>query len=245
MDPVAFEIFGLSIRWYGIFIASGMIIGALIAVKEARRVGFDEEELINMLIFAIPMAIVGARIYYVIFKWDYYQGNILEMINIRSGGLAIHGGIIGSVLTAIIYCKIRKINFWKLADITAPSIILGQAIGRWGNYANKEAHGGPTDLPWAISVNGENVHPTFFYEFIWNILVFVFLVWFRKNKKTSNGEVFLLYLALYSVGRFFIEGLRTDSLMWGPFRVAQLISIVLIVFSGMLFFIKRKDENVE
>ncbi|MGO1372407.1 MAG: prolipoprotein diacylglyceryl transferase, partial [Senegalia sp. (in: firmicutes)] len=148
MDPVAFEIFGLSIRWYGIFIASGMIIGALIAVKEARRVGFDEEELINMLIFAIPMAIVGARIYYVIFKWDYYQGNILEMINIRSGGLAIHGGIIGSVLTAIIYCKIRKINFWKLADITAPSIILGQAIGRWGNYANKEAHGGPTDLPW-------------------------------------------------------------------------------------------------
>ncbi|MGO1478876.1 prolipoprotein diacylglyceryl transferase [Senegalia sp. (in: firmicutes)] len=245
MDPVAFEIFGLSIRWYGIFIASGMIIGALIAVKEARRVGFDEEELINMLIFAIPMAIVGARIYYVIFKWDYYQGNILEMINIRSGGLAIHGGIIGSVLTAIIYCKIRKINFWKLADITAPSIILGQAIGRWGNYANKEAHGGPTDLPWAISVNGENVHPTFFYEFIWNILVFVFLVWFRKNKKKSNGEVFLLYLALYSVGRFFIEGLRTDSLMWGPFRVAQLISIVLIVFSGMLFFIKRKDENVE
>ncbi|MGO1371635.1 MAG: prolipoprotein diacylglyceryl transferase family protein, partial [Senegalia sp. (in: firmicutes)] len=98
---------------------------------------------------------------------------------------------------------------------------------------------------WAISVNGENVHPTFFYEFIWNILVFVFLVWFRKNKKKSNGEVFLLYLALYSVGRFFIEGLRTDSLMWGPFRVAQLISIVLIVFSGMLFFIKRKDENVE
>lgn len=240
MDPVAFEIFGLSIRWYGIFIASGMIIGALIAVREARRVGFDEEELINMLIFAIPMAIVGARIYYVIFKWDYYQGNILEMINIRSGGLAIHGGIIGSVLTAIIYCKIRGINFWKLADITAPSIILGQAIGRWGNYANGEAHGGPTDLPWAITVDGVNVHPTFLYESIWNIMVFIFLIWYRKNKKKENGEVFLLYLALYSVGRFFIEGLRTDSLMWGPIRVAQLLSILLIGFSIVLLFIKRK-----
>lgn len=242
MDPVAFEIFGIAVRWYGILIASGMIIGALLAIKRSREIGFDEEELINMLIFAIPMAIIGARVYYVIFKWDYYKGNFMEMINIRSGGLAIHGGIIASVLTAIIYCKIRNINFWQLADITAPSIILGQAIGRWGNYVNKEAHGGPTDLPWAIEVNGVNVHPTFLYESIWNIIVFIFLIWYRKNKKQANGEVFLLYLALYSLGRLFIEGLRTDSLMWGQFRVAQLISVSLIIFSGILFFIKRKRD---
>ncbi|WP_130807249.1 prolipoprotein diacylglyceryl transferase [Senegalia massiliensis] len=242
MDPIAFEIFGIAVRWYGILIASGMIIGAILAIKRAREVGFDEEELINMLIFAIPMAIIGARIYYVIFKWDYYQGNFMEMINIRSGGLAIHGGIIASVLTAIIYCKVRNIKFWQLADITAPSIILGQAIGRWGNYVNQEAHGGPTDLPWAIEVNGVNVHPTFLYESIWNIIVFIFLIWYRKNKKQVNGEVFLLYLSLYSLGRLFIEGLRTDSLMWGQFRVAQLISVSLIIFSGILFFIKRKRD---
>ncbi|MBS4540096.1 prolipoprotein diacylglyceryl transferase [Clostridium sp. D2Q-11] len=242
MNPIAFEIFGVGVRWYGIFIATGMVLGTILAIKESKRVGFDEEELINMLLFAIPMAIVGARLYYVIFQWDYYQGDIMKMINIRSGGLAIHGGIIGSVLTAIIFCKVRGISFWKVADITAPSIILGQAIGRWGNFVNQEAYGRETDLPWAITVEGVNVHPTFLYESIWNVLVFIFLLWYRKNKKEVEGEVFLLYLAFYSVGRFFIEGLRTDSLMYGPFRVAQLISIGLIVVSLGVFFVKRKRK---
>lgn len=242
MDPVAFEIFGIGVRWYGIFIATGMVLGTLLAIRESKRVGFDEEELINMLLFSIPMAIVGARIYYVIFQWDYYQGDIMKMINLRSGGLAIHGGIIGSVLTAIIYCKVRGINFWKLADITAPSIILGQAIGRWGNYVNQEAYGRETDLPWAITVDGVKVHPTFLYESLWNLLVFGFLLWYRKNKKEVEGEVFLSYIGLYSVGRFFIEGLRTDSLMMGPFRVAQILSLCLILFSILMIYVRRKRK---
>ncbi|MTI70746.1 MAG: prolipoprotein diacylglyceryl transferase [Firmicutes bacterium] len=243
MDPVAFEVFGISVRWYGILISLGLLLGALIALREAKRIGFDDEKLIDLLIFAVPAAIIGARLYYVIFSWDYYKGDIMKIINIRGGGLAIHGGIIASVLTAIIFCKIRKISFWQIADITAPSIILGQAIGRWGNYINKEAHGGPTDLPWGIMVEGQKVHPTFLYESLWNFLVFIFLLWYRKNKVKVKGEVFLLYLILYSAARFFIEGLRTDSLMFGGFRVAQLISIAIIIGSILVFSLKRKGKK--
>ncbi|MTI66568.1 MAG: prolipoprotein diacylglyceryl transferase [Firmicutes bacterium] len=243
MDPVAFEVFGIAVRWYGILISLGLLLGALIALRETKRIGFDDEKLIDLLIFAVPAAIIGARLYYVIFSWDYYKGDIMKIINIRGGGLAIHGGIIASVLTAIIFCKIRKISFWQIADITAPSIILGQAIGRWGNYINKEAHGGPTDLPWGIMVEGQKVHPTFLYESLWNFLVFIFLLWYRKNKVKVKGEVFLLYLILYSTARFFIEGLRTDSLMFGGFRVAQLISIAIIIGSILLFSLKRKGKK--
>lgn len=240
MNPVAFEIFGISVRWYGILISLGMLLGTIIAVKESRRIGFDEEKLIDLLIFAIPLAVIGARIYYVIFNWKYYKGDILKIINIRGGGLAIHGAIIVSVIVALVYCKVRKISFWEIADIVAPSIILGQAIGRWGNFINQEAYGTPTDLPWGIIINGQKVHPTFLYESIWNFAVFLFLLWYRKNKVKVKGEVFLLYLILYSFARFFIEGLRIDSLMLGPFRVAQLISIVIIAISIILFYKRRK-----
>ncbi|RKD34291.1 prolipoprotein diacylglyceryl transferase [Thermohalobacter berrensis] len=247
MDPVAFEIFGISIRWYGILISVGMIIGTILATREAKRVGLDEETLIDLLIIAVPLAIVGARLYYVIFNWDYYKGDIYKIINIRGGGLAIHGGVIAAVIVALIYCKIKDVSFWQIADITSPSIILGQAIGRWGNFINKEAYGTPTDLPWGIMINGQKVHPTFLYESLWNFLVFLFLLWYRKNKVQVKGEVFLLYLALYSLGRFFIEGLRIDSLMLGPIRVAQLISILLILVSLYLFFQRRQKhiKNVE
>lgn len=242
IDPVAFEIFGLSVRWYGIIISLGMLIATLVALREAKRFDMNEENIIDLLIFAIPSAIIGARLYYVIFKWEAYGGDILKMINIRSGGLAIHGGIIGSVIVAIIFTKVKKIKFWKLADICAPSIILGQAIGRWGNFINQEAHGGPTDLPWGIMVKGQKVHPTFLYESLWNFGVFFFLLWYSRKKKV-NGETFLLYVALYSVARFFIEGLRTDSLMLGPIRVAQLISVVLITITLIIFYIRRKKSN--
>ncbi|KPU28330.1 diacylglyceryl transferase [Caloranaerobacter sp. TR13] len=241
MNPIAFEIFGISVRWYGILISLGMLLGTVIAVKECRRIGFDEEKLIDLLIFAIPLAVIGARIYYVIFNWQYYKGDILKMINIRGGGLAIHGAIIVSVIVALVYCKVRKISFWEIADIVAPSIILGQAIGRWGNFINQEAYGTPTDLPWGIIVNGQKVHPTFLYESIWDFAVFLFLLWYRKNKVKVKGEVFLLYLMLYSFARFFIEGLRIDSLMLGHFRVAQLISVVIIAVSFILFYKRRKD----
>ncbi len=240
MLAVAFSVFGLEIRWYGLLIALAVLIGTVLALKEAKRKGVKEETLIDMLLFAVPAAIIGARAYYVIFTWDYYSKNPSQILNIRGGGLAIHGVIIAGALVAIIFAKVRKESFWNLADIVAPSLILGQAIGRWGNFANQEAHGGPTDLPWGIIVDGVKVHPTFLYESIWNLIVFAFLLWYRRKKATVEGEIFILYLMLYSVGRFFIEGMRTDSLMLGPFRVAQLISLTIITAGGAYLFWKKK-----
>jgi prolipoprotein diacylglyceryl transferase len=242
INPVAFTIFDIDIMWYGILIASGVLIGTLLALKEARRIGFRDEDLIDLLIVAIPSAIIGARLYYVIFQFDYYKDNLSEIINIRGGGLAIHGGIIAAVLVGYIFCKIRKVNFWQITDITAPSIILGQAIGRWGNFINQEAYGTQTDLPWGILVNGQKVHPTFLYESLWNIVVFMFLLWYRRKGRKKDGEVFLLYAILYSIGRFLVEGLRTDSLMMGNIRVAQLISIVIIVLLSVVFIRRRKEK---
>ncbi|WP_432409450.1 prolipoprotein diacylglyceryl transferase [Wukongibacter sp. M2B1] len=239
MNPIAFEVFGIAVRWYGILISSGMIIGTLLALREAKRLGLDENLIIDFILVMIPSAIIGARLYYVIFNWSYYNGDIIRMINIREGGLAIHGGVIGGIVAGIVYTRVKKIDFWQLADIIAPSLILGQSIGRWGNFINQEAHGGPTDLPWGIMVDGVKVHPTFLYESIWDFAIFIFLMNYRK-KKNFNGELFYIYLILYSVGRFFIEGLRTDSLMMGPLRVAQALSLTLILVFGLLLFSKRK-----
>ncbi|MBA1333677.1 MAG: Prolipoprotein diacylglyceryl transferase [Firmicutes bacterium] len=241
MNPVAFEIFGLSVRWYGIIMSAGILMGMLIALKEAKRLGMDENLILDLVIFAIPAGIVGARLYYVIFNWDYYSGNLLQIINIRGGGLAIHGTLIAAVITGLIYARVKKVSFWTLADITAPGIILGQAIGRWGNFVNQEAYGVPTDLPWGIMVNGVKVHPTFFYEFLWNMGVFFVLLWFRKRKKVE-GEVFLLYVILYSVGRFFIEGLRIDSLMIGSLRMAQVVSLAAVALGAALIVYRRKKN---
>lgn len=234
MDPVAFRVFGFEVRWYGLLIAIAVLIGTILALREAKRKGVKEESIIDMLLFAVPGAIIGARLYYVIFQWDYYSQNPGEILNLRGGGLAIHGVIIGGALVAYVFTKVKKMNFFTVADIVAPSLILGQAIGRWGNFANQEAHGGPTDLPWGIMVDGVKVHPTFLYESIWNFLLFGFLLWYRRKKAKAEGEVFAIYLVLYSVARFFIEGLRTDSLMLGPIRVAQLISVIIII-SGIAF----------
>ena len=204
----------------------------------------DEDILIDFLIWEIPLSVLGARLYYVLFSWDIYKNNPIEILNIRSGGLAIHGAIIAAIIVALIYTKKKKINFWTMADISAPSLILAQSIGRWGNYVNQEAHGGPTDLPWGIMVDGVKVHPTFLYESLWNLLVFFFLIWYRKNKQKVKGELFLLYLSLYSFIRFFIEALRTDSLMWGSIRVAQLISIIgFIIPLVILYFIRKNSKD--
>ena len=244
MNPVAFRIFGIDVMWYGVIISTGVLLGVLIALKEAKRTGFKEDNLLDFLLYAIPIGIVGARAYYVIFSWDYYSQNLSQIINIRNGGLAIHGAIIAGVVTGIIFCKKRKINFLELIDLVIPSLILGQAIGRWGNFVNQEAYGGPTDLPWGIIVNGQKVHPTFFYESIINICVFIFLIWFRKNKKATHGQIFGLYLILYSAGRFFVEGLRTDSLMFLGMRVAQLISIASIILgAALLLYLKKKKTE--
>jgi len=242
MNPVAFELFGISIRWYGILIGCGMMIGAYIAMKEAKRQGFEEETLLDILIIALPCAIIGARLYYVLFNLGAYN-TIWEALNIRSGGLAIHGGVLAAVGSFAIYAKVKKLEFWKWLDIVAPSIILGQAIGRWGNFINQEAHGGPTDLPWGIMVEGTKVHPTFLYESLGNFIIFFILFKMRKTKK-FDGQQIAWYMILYSIIRFFIEGLRTDSLYMGQFRVAQLISLVLIGLGALLLYIRgqKKDE---
>ncbi|MDD2495507.1 MAG: prolipoprotein diacylglyceryl transferase [Tissierellia bacterium] len=244
MDPVAFSILGIDIMWYGILISVGVLLGVLIALKECKRIGFKEEDLLDYLLIAIPAGIVGARAYYVIFSWDYYSQNIGQIINIRNGGLAIHGALIAGVIVSIIFCKIRKINPLQILDILMPSVALGQSIGRWGNFINQEAHGGPTDLPWGIMIDGVKVHPTFLYESIINFSVFLFLMWYARKKKKNEGEVFSMYLILYSIGRFFVEGLRTDSLMFLGLRVAQLISAASILLGIAIFVYLRKKENI-
>ena len=242
MDRVAFTLFGVDIMWYGILMATGMVLGVFIALREAKRLNIKEDDILNLAIIAIPCGLIGARAYYVIFNWSYYSGNIAEILNFRGGGLAIHGALIGGILAGFIYAKVKKLNFFKLADCVVIGIPLAQAIGRWGNYLNKVAHGGPTDLPWGIMVDGVKVHPTFLYESIWDLGVFIFLMVFRKKQK-YEGQILAYYLILYSIGRFFIEGLRTDSLMLGPLRMAQVISLVFIIIGVVLNYVLAKKSN--
>ncbi|NLI68318.1 MAG: prolipoprotein diacylglyceryl transferase [Bacilli bacterium] len=259
LDRVFLSLGPITIYWYGVIIATGIFIGLYLATKEAERVGMKKDIPMDLLIWAAPIAILFARIYYVTFEWERYRGEPLwKLIAVWEGGIAIHGALIGAILTAIVFSRVRNISFWKLADIAAPSIILGQAIGRWGNFMNQEAHGGPVSeafyenfmqyLPDFIvkqmCIDGVLYHPTFLYESVWNILVFVGLIVLRKYNPL-RGEVFLSYLMLYSVGRFFIEGMRTDSLMlFGIVRQAQLLSVVLIIVALFLIIYRRKVMNV-
>ena len=242
MDPTAFTVFGIDIQWYAIIITTAMIIGVLLSIRDGEKQGFVGDHLLDLMLVALPMAIVGARAYYVIFNFEIYTDNIINIFNIRQGGLAIHGGLIGGFLGGYIVSKKKNFNILKVADIISPYLILGQAIGRWGNYINQEAHGGPTDLPWGIMVDGVKVHPTFLYESIWNIIVFAILKKISRNKK-FDGQMTGAYLILYSAGRFFIEGLRTDSLMIGPLRTAQVISIMLILL-GVFLLKSRKNSGI-
>lgn len=242
MDRVAFTLFGIDIMWYGILLAIGMLSATFIALKESKRLNIKEDDILNLAMITIPCGIIGARAYYVIFNWSFYSQNLSEILNFRGGGLAIHGGLLAGILSGFIYTKIKKLNFFKVADCMVLGLPLAQAIGRWGNYLNKEAHGGPTDLPWGILIDGQKVHPTFLYESIWNVGVFIFLLIFRKKQK-YEGQILINYVILYSIGRFFIEGLRTDSLMLGPLKMAQVISLVFIV-SGIIlnYVLSRKNK---
>ncbi|GAA0707577.1 prolipoprotein diacylglyceryl transferase [Paraclostridium ghonii] len=241
MDRVAFTIFGIDVMWYGILMATGMILGTLIALKEAKRVGIKEDDILDLAIITIPIGLISARLYYVIFNWEYYSNNPSQIFNFRGGGMAIHGALIGGILAGYIFSRYKKIEFFKLADTVIIGMPLAQAIGRWGNFINKEAHGGPTDLPWGIMVDGVKVHPTFLYESIWNLGVFIFLWMFRK-KKSYEGQIIVLYVILYSLGRFFIEGLRTDSLMIGPLRMAQVISLAGVI-GGIIVHLYLSKKN--
>lgn len=258
LDRVFLQIGSWPIYWYGVIIAAGAFLGLFLATKESERLGLNKDLVVDLIVFAIPIAIISARIYYVIFEWERYVGQAWwKPFAIWEGGIAIHGALIGSVITAIIYARVKKVSFWQLADILAPSLILGQAIGRWGNFMNQEAHGGaitesaynsfhqylPDFIMNQMCIDGVMYHPTFLYESFWNILVFILLLVLRRFNPL-RGEMFLTYIITYSIGRFFIEGLRTDSLyMIGQLRTAQFLSVLLIIGAIVLLVYRRKTNQ--
>lgn len=245
INPVAFNLFGLEVRWYGILIA----LGAFIAINIIEIMG-NRYEYKNGLykgfasdlgVFVIIFGVLGARLYYVAFEWEYYSQNLGEIFAIRNGGLAIYGGILAGMLASLFFSKIKKINFLTIMDTCAPAVPLAQAIGRWGNFINGEAHGGETNLPWGIWVDGIKVHPTFLYESILDFFIFLLLFFYMKKKQKFTGQLFFLYIIIYGFGRFIIEGMRTDSLYLGPFRISQIVSLVLVFVGGLLYFRKKRN----
>ena len=251
----SFTVFGIEIAYYGVIIALGMLAGALVAYREAKKTGQKVDDYIDFTLYTLIAAIIGARIYYVIFEWDYYSAHPLETFNLRAGGLAIYGGVIASALTLFIFTKVKKLKFWLMADTAVQGLIIGQIIGRWGNFFNREAFGGYTDslvamqLPVSeakgitqeliehlVTIDGVSyvqVHPTFLYEGTWNLLLFIGICLYKRHKK-FDGEIFAIYLMGYGVGRFIIEGLRTDQLVikaLGGIAASQVLSIILIVLA--------------
>jgi len=253
MNPTAFQIGSFEVRWYGVLIAFGVIVAMLLASYNCKKKDVDFDIILDGFFVAFPTAIIGARMYYVAFEFENYKDNLIDVFKIRQGGLAIHGGLIGAFLAVFIFAKIKKISILKYVDIAAPSIILAQSIGRWGNFMNGEAHGGevtyefiskfPSFIQKGMNIGGMYYHPTFLYESIWNLIVCVILLVILYKKRDNNdGIVIASYMILYSLGRVFIEGLRTDSLMLGNIRVAQLISIAGIV-AGIAFIVYVKNKN--
>lgn len=265
-----FSVFGFEIAFYGCTMATGIIVGYLMAAREAKRTGQNPDDYLDMLLYAVFFAIIGARLYYVIFKWDYYGQNLLQIFNLRQGGLAIYGGIIGAFTTVYFFAKKRKLSFAQMLDTACPGLAAGQVIGRWGNFFNREAFGGYTDglfamqLPVSAVRSGEiteqmwenlevingiefiQVHPTFLYEGLWNVGVIIFLYLYRKHKK-FQGELVLWYLVLYGVGRFWVESLRTDQLLIPGvgFPISQLLGAVMAVVGLIAIFVghKKAKEN--
>lgn len=273
LNRVAFNLFGKDVYWYGVIIAVGFILAVLYGCRRAAPFGVDQDKVIDMLFFAVPAALIGARAYYVIFYLDLYLDDAGRFewgkaIAIWDGGLAIYGGIIAAVLAAAIYCRVRKQPFWSYADCGAYGFLIGQLIGRWGNFVNVEAYGGVTDLPWRMcsakiarellaegQIGAEayerildgtlGVHPTFLYESLWNLLGLVLLILlFRKGRK-FNGQVFLCYVIWYGAGRTVIEGLRTDSLyLFGTgLRISQVIGILSVVAAAVLYLVRKKTAG--
>jgi phosphatidylglycerol---prolipoprotein diacylglyceryl transferase len=239
--PIIVEWGWLTLRWYGLLIASAVLIGVNLSQALAKRRQVDPEAVADLAMWLVLAAIPSARLYYVLFQWQDYVDQPGKILAIWEGGIAIHGAVLGGLLASVIFARMRKISFWQLADIVAPSLILGQAIGRWGNFFNSEAFGAPTDLPWKLLIPEERrplgsgaiayYHPTFLYESLWNLMVFaVLMVLFQRSLrhplKLRRGTLFLTYLVGYGTGRFWIESLRMDSLMLGALRIAQVVSLV-------------------
>ncbi|MDD4237651.1 MAG: prolipoprotein diacylglyceryl transferase [Desulfotomaculaceae bacterium] len=253
LDPVALQLGPFTIYWYGIIITFAFILGTLLAYYHTTKTDIDPEHILNLLILIIPASIIGARLFQVFSLWDDYKANPIEILATWHGGLAIHGGLIGGFLVGYYYVRKYRLDFWRLADIFAPSIILGQAIGRWGNFINQEAYGSavtssyishfPDFIQRQMLIGGQYYHPAFLYESVWNLLVFIILI-ISLRRQHLKGQIMLLYLVLYSVGRFFIESIRLDSLMWGPFRSAQFLSVMIIITCAVIYLRRLKKGNI-
>lgn len=252
INRVAFSIGSFDVYWYGVLIAAGMLLGVLYGYFNARRYDVDRSKLMDCAIVGIITSVIGARAYYVIFRWEYYAANPADIISFRDGGLAIYGAIIGALVGGLTMAKIRKMKFLPILDVTMTSFLIGQAIGRWGNFFNQEAFGTPTDsLFRMVSENTNNVavHPCFLYESVWCALGFLFLFIFNRKFQKYHGQVFYLYLVWYGLERTIVEGLRTDSL-YLPFklfgmdiRVSQALSAVLLVIGVIMLIINRKKDD--
>ncbi len=267
ISRVAFTVFGVPVYFYGVFIVLGVIIGMALGIREAKRTGQNPEDYMDLLFYVLILAIIVSRLFYVAFRWDNYKNDLLSILNFREGGLSIYGVVIGGFIAAFLYTRKKKLNFLQITDTLVPSLILGQALGRWGNFFNREVFGFYTDNLFAmrylvdqvydipasvaehiVNVNGASyiqVHPTFLYESAWNLLLFFFLFYWQRKKK-RHGEVSLLYFAGYGFARFFIEGIRTDRLyLWGTnIAVAQILAVISVV-GGLFAFIwlRRNPQN--
>lgn len=273
ISDTAFTIFGIDIKWYGLFITVGMLLAMVYGFTQMKKYGIDPDRSIDAIIGGVLGGIVGARVYYVIMSWDSYSGDLLSIFNIRNGGLAIYGGLIGALLVGGLVAKIRKVKLLPLFDIAGIGFLLGQGIGRWGNFTNQEAFGcntktlfgmssgniqqwimnhgeSATLAPGEVMAVSQPVHPCFLYESVWCLVGFVLLAIFAKKIRKYDGQIFLIYLAWYGLGRFFIEGLRTDSLMIGSMRVSQVLAAVCVIVSVILqivigFKVKRMGEDYQ
>lgn len=258
VNRVAFKIIGMPIYWYGIIIATGFLLAVLLGMRNSKKVGIEPDNILDLVLFAAPAAIIGARLFYVIFSWQLFKDNLIDVFNTRKGGLAIYGGVLAAFLVAYIFSKKKKIRVLNLLDFGVPYLVMAQGIGRWGNFFNQEAFGTATTLPWRMNSETVNAtlsslqqgidltkwgaHPTFLYESLMDFAIFAFLIWFSKRKKLE-GEVFFMYMILYGAGRFFIEGLRTDSLMLGSFRISQLLAVLFFLTFTVICVYRRTKLN--
>lgn len=246
INPVAFTIFGIDVMWYGILVTLGIYLGVLSVSKLADGSrGITSDDILDLCLIMIPVAVLTTRLWFVIFyDLEYYLQNPIQILNFREGGLAIHGGIIGGIIVVLLFSKKKNIDFLYLFDILSPGLALGQAIGRWGNYTNHEAHGGPTDLPWGIMVDGVKVHPTFLYESIITFSLFLYLYFYLSKNKKFDGQMCSIYLIGYGIARLLIEPLRTDNLMVGDLRIARIISLIFVIIGVGIYFYGKKNKKL-
>ncbi|KAF0466750.1 prolipoprotein diacylglyceryl transferase [Pediococcus pentosaceus] len=254
LNPIAFNLGGIQVHWYGIIIASAVVLATILAVQEAKRRRIDPDSIYDLILWALPVAIITARMYYVIFEWGYYQNHVDEIVRVWDGGIAIYGALIGAGIVVYLFCRANWIPVWLMLDIIAPVLIMAQGIGRWGNFMNQEAFGRITSLTFLQSlhlphfiiqqmlIDGAYRQPTFLYESLWDVLGFIVLMSLRHKKHLfKQGEVFLSYVIWYAFGRFFVEGMRTDSLMLLGIRVSQWLSVILFIGAIGILVFRRKS----